>query len=407
MSAESNQQGEGSDREPNLVRDLSAIGLVALTLMLTVSIVTRSPADPIETPLWPISAFYVPDVLAYPTNEAVTNACGYWGALLSSALLDAVGLASALVIAAMGGIATALLVRGRLQAPVLRSLGGTIMLVGAATAASLLPIEMEGFPVVGAGGYLGAMSSTWLLEHFAPAGAWILTMTVLAVGTLLTTDYALLYAGRAVVRRGAMVSRSSVERARGVLPGTRRLRQPFTDLEEPIRIEGDAEQGEATDEGGPLSDGPKIKFRKSRAGKPSRTQAVAAGPPNESEWVEDEEAEAHLEDEGWEDDEEVDESAVRELEVDDETVQLRNDNAHSLPGPKVRAPKRKSKNDPRRELFKDMSEAAPSGMEDYHLPSLELLQQSDEISYEEPVSYTHLTLPTRSCQSRSRWSADP
>jgi S-DNA-T family DNA segregation ATPase FtsK/SpoIIIE len=384
MSAESNQQGEGSDREPNLVRDLSAIGLVALTLMLTVSIVTRSPADPIETPLWPISAFYVPDVLAYPTNEVVTNACGYWGALLSSALLDAIGLASALVIAAMGGIATALLVRGRLQAPVLRALGGTIMVFGAATAASLLRLEMEGFPVVGAGGYLGAMSSTWLLEHFAPAGAWILTMTVLAVGTLLTTDYALIYAGRAVVRRGAMVSRSSVARARGVLPAARRRRQPFTDLEEPITIEGDAGQ-EATDEVDRPDEGPKIKFRKSRAGKPSRPQVVAAAAANEAEWEEDEETEAQLGDEGWEDEEEIDEASVRELDVEDETLQLRNDSSHSLPGPKVRAPKRKSKNDPRQELFKDMSEAAPSGMEDYHLPSLELLEQSDEISYEEQL----------------------
>ncbi len=201
MSAVPIQQDDGPHREPNLVRDLSAIGLVALTLMLTVSMVTRNPADPIETPLWPISLFYVPDVVAYPTNATVTNACGYWGALLSSALLDAVGLASAMVIGAMGGIATALLVRGRLNAPVLRSLGGTIVIIGAATGAALLPLRIEGIPVVGGGGYLGAMTSTWLLEHFAPAGAWILTMTVLAVGTLLTTDYALLYAGKAIAQR--------------------------------------------------------------------------------------------------------------------------------------------------------------------------------------------------------------
>lgn len=181
MSAESLRYEDRSEREPNVVRDVAAISLVALTLLLTVSLVTRSAADPVETPSWPVSALYVPDVVAYPPNPVVTNACGYWGALLSSALLDSVGLASVVLIVGIGALAASLLMQPCLQSPVARSLGATILLLGVATTAALVPFTIEGMPVVGNGGYLGAMSSTWLLEHFAPTGAWILTFTTLAV----------------------------------------------------------------------------------------------------------------------------------------------------------------------------------------------------------------------------------
>ena len=238
--------------------------------MLTVSVVTRSPADPVGEAVWPIRAFYSPDTFVYPANPTITNACGYWGALISSIMFDAVGIATALVIGAGGGIATALLVRGRIHAPVLRSLGGTIVIIGASTAAAMLPIQIEGLPVVGGGGCLGAMTSTWLLPHFAPAGAWILTLTLLAVGMLLTTDYALLYAGKVIVTKSAKVSKSGMQRAAGALPGPRRRRRPFTDLEEPIAIEGEEEEyegvegeDEVEDEGEPVEPTrtePTIKF---------------------------------------------------------------------------------------------------------------------------------------------------
>ena len=73
------------------------------------------------------------------------------------------------------------------------------------------------------------------------------------------------------------------------------------------------------------------------------------------------------------------------MQVEEETVELRSDASHPLPSPKVRAPKRKTKSDPRQELFQDMAEDAPRGMEDYRLPSLELLEQSDDICYEEQL----------------------
>ena len=89
--------------------------LVALTLLTAVALVTRDPADPIETPIWPINVFYQPDQLVYPSNESVSNACGYWGALIAAVMLDATGIACALIVAAGGGISVSLLIRGRSQ----------------------------------------------------------------------------------------------------------------------------------------------------------------------------------------------------------------------------------------------------------------------------------------------------
>lgn len=384
------------ERQPNLARDVTAIALVALTLLMTVSVVTRDAADPIEEPVWPISAIYTPDQVVYPTNEAITNACGYWGALLASALFDAVGVATALVIAACGGIAAAILVRGGLNAPVLRSLGGTLIIMAIATAGSLLPLQMEGLPVVGAGGYLGAMTSTWLLDHFAPAGAWILTITLLIVGLLLTTDYALIYAGKVTLREAAKVSRQCAKHASQVMPVRRR--RPFTDLEEPITIEGDQESevevSEAVASGGGQ---PTIKFPSPKrraaaavgAGGPATGDPIGEPPADYDEYEYDEEddsEEAVLEDEDWdEDEEEVTEAPTRELVIEEETVRLRSDEPHETPSPRVKAPKRAVKKDARQELIGNVKESAPIGSEDYRLPSLDLLQQGDDICYEEQL----------------------
>ncbi|WP_449289959.1 DNA translocase FtsK 4TM domain-containing protein [Novipirellula galeiformis] len=399
------------ERDANLVRDVIAIVLVAMTLITTVSIITRSPADPIEMPVWPLSALYTPNNSVYPTNPTVTNACGYWGAVISSALLDALGLAAGLVVAAAGGIATALLYRGRLNAPVLRSLGGTIVVIGTATAGGLLPMQFEQMPVVGNGGYLGAMTSTWLLEHFAPAGAWILTITVIAVGLLLTTDYALLYAGKRLLAGGAMVSRSGMRRAAQAVPITvRRRRQAFTDLEEPIKIDGDeagtagasespSNEGDASDPDGWKSSEPKIKFMrpKRKSGDETVVAADAEGAsgsaleepvgeptPTNAEPIGDTDAASDVIEDDIEEEPEA-EPLLRDLEVDDETLNLRQDEKHLLSNPKIKVPKRKQQADAKQELYDNVQEKAPYGAEDYRLPHIELLEQSDDVSYDEQL----------------------
>ncbi|TWU40606.1 DNA translocase FtsK [Novipirellula artificiosorum] len=404
MSSSAADDPGANAREANLVRDVVAIVLVAMVLIAVVSIVTRSPADPIETPIWPISALYTPNSAIYPTNSTVTNACGYWGALISSALFDALGLASALVVAAVGGIATALLGRGRINAPVLRSLGGTIVVLGAATAAGLLKTEISGMPVVGNGGYLGAMGSTLLLEHFAPAGAWILSLTILTVGLLLTTDYALLYAGRAIMRGSAKVSRSGMRRAAQAMPVTlRRRRQPFTDLEEPIKIEGDvseSDSAEPSDEPAgaePPALGPKFRIQRPKrkspqqqlsetaagaaaAGLAATAEAVASGKDDPNVDLDANDDDAQDEEEAWDEEEEIEEPVIRSLEIDEETVSLRGDESHDIPKPKINTPRKVNLRD---ELDSAVRDSSDTSLLDYRLPGLSLLESSDGFDYGE------------------------
>ncbi len=373
MSAASINETVDLERKPNLVRDVCALVLIAFTLILTVSLVTHNAADPLDTPIWPISEFYTPDATVFPPNATITNACGYWGALLSSLLLDALGVATAIVIGAMGGVATALILRGNLNAPVLRSLGGTIIVIAVATGGALLPLQASGLPVVGGGGFLGAMTSTWLLEHFAPAGAWILTLTLFLVGTLMTSDYALLYASKRLFKEGTKVSRSGLKRAANALPGPRR-RRPFTDLEEPIKIDGDGDEdvenagsgaSEKSDRGEPT-----IKFRRSKKKPKADSRKTDAEATDEEEDIEEPYVEAGYEEEDVEDveedaEEEFDEATERELDIGNEKHTVRQDESHNLSQPKIKVPKRKTKAESSENLFEDMNESLPGGMEDY------------------------------------------
>ena len=392
MSAASIDETIGLERKPNLVRDICALVLIAFTLILTVSLVTHNAADPLDTPIWPISEFYTPDATIFPPNATITNACGYWGALLSSLLLDALGVASAIVIGALGGVATALILRGSLNAPVLRSLGGTIIVIAVATGGAMLPLQAAGLPVVGGGGFLGAMTSTWLLEHFAPAGAWILTLTLFLVGTLMTSDYALLYASKRLLKEGGKVSRSGLKRAANALPGPRR-RRPFTDLEEPIKIDGDSDEdvdGEDSARPERAARGePTIKFRQPK--KKSSEEARDVEAIEDQVVVEEELADSDYDDEDaeeWDDDdtqEDSNEVSERELDIRSEKHTVRKDESHHLPQPKVKVPKRKTKSESSENLFEDMNESLPGGMEDYRLPGIDLLEQSDDICYEEQL----------------------
>lgn len=392
MSAASIDETVELERKPNLVRDVCALVLIAFTLILTVSLVTHNAADPLDTPIWPISEFYTPDATIFPPNATITNACGYWGALLSSLLLDSLGVASAIVIGALGGVATALILRGNLNAPVLRSLGGTIIVIAVATGGAMLPLQASGLPVVGGGGFLGAMTSTWLLEHFAPAGAWILTLTLFLVGTLMTSDYALLYASKRILKEGHKVSKSGLKRAANALPASRR-RRPFTDLEEPIKIDGDGDgESDASGDSEKADRGePTIKFRQPKKKSKADDREVEAADDEdvEEEFVKEDYDDEDYDDQNAENGDESDdgsaESTERELEIGNEKHTVRKDESHNLSHPKVKVPKRKKKSDSSDNMFEDMNESLPGGMEDYRLPSIELLEQSDDVCYEEQL----------------------
>ncbi|QDV68866.1 DNA translocase FtsK [Rosistilla carotiformis] len=362
-------------------RDVAAIALAAFTTILAVSLFTFDPADPVEPPVWPLSSLYTPDALVFPQNGRITNACGYWGAILAGSLLTGAGVGACLVVSVLGGTAIAILLRGGVSAPMMRSLGWTLVLLSLTTGASLSQFDLAHMPLVGAGGYLGAMSSAWLRLHFASAGAWILTFTCLMFGMLMATDYILVYATGKVASTSAKTSVAGLRQVGKILPkkslhaGTLR-----TDIDDSSYLEGD-DADEPQDEAEPVSQ-PSVRIR---GRKPEQLTAaddvdalVETAPEIEAEVAEEPQEVAEPE---------APEPQTRDIVVEDETVNLRLDPPHEeTPDKHELKVKTKQNRKPNTDSLSDaMREQMPEGADDYLLPSVTLLDESDDICYDDQL----------------------
>jgi S-DNA-T family DNA segregation ATPase FtsK/SpoIIIE len=166
----------------SLKLDLVALGLLAVCLVLMAALASYDAADP-------------PGTVVYPPRAEAANRCGPIGALVAHVLYASVGFAAYYVVGSLIAVAVLLLMRRELNQPVLRGVGWSASLAALATlAARVLPGWTPG-PEAGAGGYLGAMGYALLETHFATAGAFILALSVLLAGLLLSTDYLLIKLG--------------------------------------------------------------------------------------------------------------------------------------------------------------------------------------------------------------------
>ncbi|QDU97506.1 DNA translocase FtsK [Lignipirellula cremea] len=213
----------------NLTHDLFAIALLALTVFLGAALATYNPADPVGPLPAPLSMVYQPDTLVYPAAERAVNACGPWGALAADLMFSGFGLGAYYLVASLAAVDFLLLRRQDIGAPTLRLFGWTASLFGMATLAGLLLAGVSPGPVIGGGGYLGAIGRALLETQFATAGAVILALGVTVAGLFLATDYAMIrmahYCGRIAVLVG--LSASKQVKARGwKLIGSRRVRDP-------------------------------------------------------------------------------------------------------------------------------------------------------------------------------------
>src|SRR3954454_6872578 len=204
--------------------DLCALALLALAVFLGVALWTYNATDPPSTIVW-------------PATIVIHNACGSAGALTAHYLFESLGI-GAYYLAASLAVLTFLLLRHReIDQPVLRTFGWAISIVGLTTLIALAMPNSTPGPVVGAGGYIGAMGRTLLETHFAVAGSYIFALSVLLAGLLLSTDYFLFRAaavttsitGRSLLHVGHM--RKSVKQAR--------LK---SDVEEEIDLDAESEE---------------------------------------------------------------------------------------------------------------------------------------------------------------------
>ncbi len=162
--------------ERSLKIDLVALALLAVVTFLGVALWTYNATDPPSTVVW-------------PPSTVVHNACGRAGALTAHYLFECLGIGAYYLAGSLAVLTFFLLRRREIDQPIIRTLGWAISVVGLTTLAAIALPNWTPGPIVGAGGYVGAMGRSFLESHFAVAGAYIFTVSVLLAGLLLSTDY--------------------------------------------------------------------------------------------------------------------------------------------------------------------------------------------------------------------------
>jgi len=164
------------DRDLKL--DLAALGLLAVTLFLTASVLSYHPAD-------------APSHLVFPTAEQAHNLCGRIGAVVAWSALEGLGLGAYYLIVSAVALAAVMLARHEVDRPVARLAGWLASLAGLTGLATMIAGNLSPGPVIGAGGYLGAAVAGTLQMYLAWFGGLIACFSLLIAGLLLCTEYAL------------------------------------------------------------------------------------------------------------------------------------------------------------------------------------------------------------------------
>jgi S-DNA-T family DNA segregation ATPase FtsK/SpoIIIE len=305
--------------------DLAALGLLALTAFLGLALFTFDPADP-------------PSALIHPQNTTTHNVCGRAGALASWLLLEGLGLGAYYLVISLAVLDARLLAHKPINDRWLRGIGWGLSLVGLTTFASMaLPHWLAG-PVIGAGGYLGAIGRGLLEMNVAKAGGYLLSISLILGGLLLSTDYVL-------VRVVAWIFRIPMKKWQS----------------RSADAEGDVEEDDL--DTGELS----IRI----GGKP----VVAEPVKGESE--EEEEADADdSEEEGDESEEKANVATTTALTVA----------TKAPPESDVRIVKKgPGKKDARKEMMDELDAAANENKEphDYELPGIDLLLENEPVPHDE------------------------
>jgi S-DNA-T family DNA segregation ATPase FtsK/SpoIIIE len=355
----------------NLKLDLCALALLVGVIFLGLALVTYHPADPTPELPAPLSTFFRPDTLVHPQNARFANACGRWGALAADLLLTSLGVGAYYLVVSAGVLDMALLRRRHVDAPILRSAGWVASLIGLTTMVAMLVPTLSPGPVIGAGGYLGALGRGLLEMHFASAGALILAGSFMVGGLFLCTDYALFR----LVKYALGFSYGTLTKTRAPSSGQRARRKDDIDLDPGLSDESEHAAAEA--ERKALS----VRIRGKRgaddltAAAPPVEPAVKPKPKSEKPVIEQVEEDENDEEEV---EAEADEAAG---EAGEEEAQSSEAKKHT-PGPHFRAKKPRDK-DERQEVISQLDEASRSDEPvEYELPALDLLLESDDVPYE-------------------------
>jgi S-DNA-T family DNA segregation ATPase FtsK/SpoIIIE len=158
-----------------LRNDLWALALLATNIFIALALSSYDPADPPSTTIFPLS-------------QETHNLCGPAGALVAHYLFEGFGLGAWFLLAALIFADLAFFSRQPIRDPIIRLAGIGVLLVGISVILQIVAPHWGSAPVVGSGGYVGALGRQLLNERFSTVGSVIIVATLLCVGLLLTTE---------------------------------------------------------------------------------------------------------------------------------------------------------------------------------------------------------------------------
>lgn len=380
--------------EPRNVQwDIAALAMFAASVFVLFALWSHDPKDVVGPLVSPFSYFYQPPQIGFPENSETRNLCGYWGSLVSHLLFQAVGIGAYMVVGLMFLSVVVMLRQHPLTSPLGRSFGWTLVLVSLVTLPPLLDWHIP-IPVpIGCGGYLGTLTSTWINRHFALAGGLILTFSGLIAGLLLSTEYAVLrllgylgVGGIVLAEKMRPLSQKITEAslqggtgkgASAAAAAAATSVPAGSDLPSKIRLTTDMDNSPA----------PTLKFRGKEVPLPPEvpsqeaqllsnvveTATAAAGAVAAKKGKKKAiDAEIEVEETG--------EDYV-DAEVEPAGEITREDEEHEGPGPRVRNKSVRKKEKDSLEHLDDTK--LPEGTEEYVLPGIDLLTESEDICYDE------------------------
>lgn len=155
--------------------DLIALGLLAATVFLGLSLFSYDPADP-------------PAQLVYPVREVAQNLCGATGAHIAHLLRSGFGLGAWGIFLALVVVDMRMFSRQETSGVMVELFGLALILVSLCIGSQILLGTNNATPLIGSGGYIGALGYSLLNAKFSLAGSLILLASMCAAGLLLTAD---------------------------------------------------------------------------------------------------------------------------------------------------------------------------------------------------------------------------
>ena len=194
--------------ERKIGNDIIAVVLLTFIVFLVASLATYNRADPIVADNPVLNSIYQPDILVYPQNSATQNACGSIGAWMSDMLLHVFGIGAYYLVIGLIALEVKLFQQRKVNSPWFKTVGWMLSLLGITTlGAMVVPNWMVG-PVIGSGGYLGAMAHGFLQLNLGYIGGAMLAISATMVGLMMWTEYLVFRTGRVMFAPAAVVAAS-------------------------------------------------------------------------------------------------------------------------------------------------------------------------------------------------------